>query len=556
MPSPPKSSTQKPVHPLDPLRELFTNHELLFRETYRPSEATGTVRRVAVLGGGTAGWFTALALRAQLPWLEVTVIETPSVPIIGVGEASVPSLLAFLHHYLKLDVNELYREVQPTWKQGIRFEWGLPGDYVFQAPFDWEVNGVGMLGSMGETGNVSAFTLQAALMAHDTTPVFRAGGKEQSVLGLLAFAYHLDNQRFVQYLRRVAVSRGVTHESCKIEDAELGAGADGEPEIVALRAEGDRRLSFDLYVDCSGFRSFLLGGKLGVPFQSFASSLFTDRALAFNAPHGGKIKPYTTARTMQSGWCWNIPIVEDDHLGYVYASQAISDDAALAEAKSIWPALKGERVVHFKSGRHDKAWVGNVFAIGNAYAFVEPLESTGLLMITRAITTLVRSFPIEAGAAVQRRFVNRSIGADWDRLRWFLAVHYKFNRKVASPFWAEVGVQTDVSGLQEALDLFQAMGPLSLLPRAIRTQVLEIADVYFYGLHGLDCILLGQKVPHPKLAREPSASWRARRQVAVDFAKRALPQAEALRIVASRPDWLQQLVTSPGSWVARMAPYV
>src|SRR5688572_5271165 len=102
-------------NPLEGLQALFTNHELLFREAYRPTQAEpGTVQRVGILGGGTAGWFTALALRAQLPWLDVTVIESPTIPIIGVGEASVPSLVAFLHHYLKLDITELTREVQPT----------------------------------------------------------------------------------------------------------------------------------------------------------------------------------------------------------------------------------------------------------------------------------------------------------------------------------------------------------------------------------------------------------------------------------------------------------
>ena len=114
--------------------EILKNHELALREAARP-ESTPGVRTVGILGGGTAGWLTALALRAQLPWLDVTVIESKSLPIIGVGEASVPSMIPFLHHYLKLDVAELTREVQPTWKQGIRFEWGLPGDYVFQAPF-------------------------------------------------------------------------------------------------------------------------------------------------------------------------------------------------------------------------------------------------------------------------------------------------------------------------------------------------------------------------------------------------------------------------------------
>ncbi len=502
------------------IQDVFINHELLAREAYRPPGEAGGVRTVGILGGGTASWLTALALRAQLPWLDVTVVESTSIPIIGVGEASVPSLLAFLHNYLKLDVLEFDREVMPTWKQGIRFEWGLPGDYVFQAPFDWEVNGVGMLGSMAETGNVSAFTLQAILMAKDVTPILRSGGRVQSLLPLLSFAYHLDNPRLVRYLTRTALARGVHHVDAKVVDAPLspapGGADDAEPRVTHLATDDGRRLEFDLYVDCSGFRSFLLGDKLGTAFHEYKSSLYTDSALAFNAPHAGKPRAYTTARTMESGWCWNIPMVDCDHLGYVYSSAHCSDDDAHAEARRLRPAMTNERIVRFRSGRHDRMWVGNVYAIGNAYAFVEPLESTGLLMITRAITSLVRSFPIGETQAVMKRFVNTTAGRDWDRLRWFLAAHYKFNRRLESPFWQDARAGADVSGIEHALAMFRAHGPLSLLPRAMRASLKEETDIFFYGLHGLDCILLGQKVPHPPLHREPAEGWRARRQTALD----------------------------------------
>lgn len=542
------------------MQELFTNHELLLREAHRPprDESPAGVRSVGIVGGGTAGWFTAQALRAQLPWLDVTVIETPTVPIIGVGEASVPSLVAFLHHYLKLDVGELWREVRPTWKQGIRFEWGLPGDYVFQAPFDWEVNGIGMLGSMGETGNVSAFTLQALLMARDVTPIVRVGGQLQSMLPMLAFAYHLDNARLVAFLTKTALARGVKHVDAKLAAAPLAAevGADGEPRVDHLLAEDGRQLRFDLYVDCSGFRSMILEKALGEPFRSYASSLFTDSAIAFNTPNDGKPRPYTTARTMENGWSWNIPMEESDHRGTVYSSAHCSDDEALAEAKRTWPTLEGPRQVRFRSGRHERLWVGNVIAIGNAYAFVEPLESTGLLMITRAITSLVRSFPLSEGVAVKKRLVNETVGKDWDRLRWFLAAHYKFNRRLDTRFWQEVRETVDVSGLQHALDLFQALGPLSLQPRAIRASLIESTGIFFYGLHGLDTILLGQKVPHGGAPREPTAAWRARRQKALDIVGRALPQHEALKAVRERPEWLKQLVGHPAGWVAKMAPYL
>jgi tryptophan halogenase len=545
-------------------KELFINHELLLCETSRPALASSVGGiRVGILGGGTAGWLTALALRAQLPAVDVTVIESRTLPIVGVGEASVPSMVPFLHHTLGLDVIEFTREVKPTWKQGIRFEWGLPGDYVFQAPFDWEVNGVGMLGSMAETGNVSAFTLQAILMARGVTPVIRVGGELQSFLPLLPFAYHLDNQRLVAYLRRTAVARGVRHVDRKIVDAPLASPAapDDDPRIAHLVTEGGGQLAFDLYVDCSGFRSFLLEQKLGVKFLSYASSLYTDSAIAFNAPHGGVLKPYTTARTMENGWCWNIPMVESDHLGYVYSSGHCSDDQALAEARRLWPDMTGERVIRFRSGRHARAWVGNVFAIGNAYGFVEPLESTGLVMITRAIGALLRALPAgwgggdpaSGGCAVMKRFVDKAIGHGWDQLRWFLATHYKYNRRLDSRFWREVRDGADVSGIKDTLDLFRTCGPLSLLPRAIRIDLPATTDIPFYGLSGLDCILLGQKVPYPALPREPSSTWRARRRTALDFARRAMPQADALRAAWERPGWLEQLVAHPSSWVPSMA---
>ncbi|HVY48799.1 MAG TPA: tryptophan halogenase family protein [Minicystis sp.] len=540
------------------MQELFTNHELLAREAARPRFAPESgVRRVGILGGGTAGWLTALSLRAQLPWLDVTLIESTKIPIIGVGEATVPSFVSFLHHYAKLDVHAFTREVQPTWKQGIRFEWGLPGNYAFQAPFDWDVNGIGMLGSMAETGDVSSFTVQALLMARDVAPVLREKGQLHSYLPLFSFAYHLDNPRLVRHLGREAIARGVHHVDAEIAEARLaGASADGEPEIACLVTKDGQELAFDLYVDCSGFRSTLLEKTLGVPFSSYASTLFTDRAVAFNAPHGGKLKPYTTARTMEHGWCWNIPMIESDHLGYVYSSAHASDDDALAEAKRLWPELTNERVVRFRSGRHERLWVGNVFAIGNAYAFVEPLESTGLLMTTRAITSLVRAFPLGGDQAAVKRFVNETVGRDWDRLRWFLAAHYKFNRKLDTKFWVDVRERCDASGLEPALEIFRAMGPLSLLPRAVRTSVTDVAQVYFYGIAALDCILMGQKVPYPKLTREPPDVWRARRQKAVEFARRAVPQAEALRATWGRPAWLDELVNHPSSWVTRAVPYL
>ena len=157
-----------------------------------------------------------------------------------------------------------------------------------------------------------------------------------------------------------------------------------------------------------------------------------------------------------------------------------------------------------------------------------------MLARTRAITSLVRAFPFRDDQKAVKHFVNTSIARDWDRLRWFLAAHYKFNRRSDSPFWQDVRSQVDISGLEPALELFKAKGPLSLLPRAIRTSLNESMGIFFYGLHGLDCILLGQHVPHAAIAGEPLGEWRKRRQMALDFAGKG----------------------HPAGWVSKMAPYL
>ena len=531
---------------------LFSNHEHIAYcrpVSPLPELASGpdADRRIAVVGGGTAGWLTALALRRDLPWVEVTLIESKNVPVIGVGEATVPSILPFLHSYLRIDVAALYRAVEPTWKQGIRFEWGLPGDYCFQAPFDWHINGVGMVGALREEGHINAMSLQSVLMSRDRTAILSdTDGVHRSLLSLLPFAYHLDNVRLIRFLREVAAERGVVHLDHTIRDVVR----DDRGDVTSVVVDGGQALSFDFYVDCSGFRSLLLEGVMGSKFISFADSLYTDQAVTFNLDHGGHIKPYTTARTMEHGWCWNIPMRDEDHLGYVHASRFCTADEALDEARSVFPGLRDPRVVRFRSGRHEDVWRGNVAAVGNAYAFVEPLESSGLLMICNTITALSDGLRCGKRNQAAREAVNKTIAHAWERLRWFLAIHFKFNRRSASRFWQECNRSVDVSGIQPALDLFMEGGPLGYRPRQIRER---LGGIVFYEVAGFDTILMGQQVPiHLPCELDDPAIWRQRRDAAHAIAHRALPQAEALAVVEAHPEMLMEPFATPGSWIPRV----
>src|SRR5262249_45268639 len=273
-------------------------------------------RTVGILGGGTAGYLTALALRARKPELQVTLIESSRIPVIGVGEATVPRLLDFLHgqHSLGLDIVDFYHRVLPTWKLGIKFFWGLPGDYSFQGSFQFG----SLLEPMVYRGNIHSYCLGALLQAKDRVPVFDNGdGTYTSLLHKVPFAYHLDNPRFVRYLKEEAERAGVQLLDRVIADAVLTA--DGG-EIDHLVDEDREVHRFDLYVDATGFRSLLLEKKLGSRYVSYESSLFTDSAVMANVPHNGVVKPYTTAESMDNGWCWNIPFEDGDQRRYVFSS--------------------------------------------------------------------------------------------------------------------------------------------------------------------------------------------------------------------------------------------
>jgi tryptophan 7-halogenase len=538
-------------HRLNPT-SLLANHEPLADDhLLRPQgDDPAAVRTVGVIGGGTAGYLTALALRARRPWLDVTLVESTKIPIIGVGEATVPEMLRFLHQYLGIEPAEFYASVMPTWKLGIKFEWG-PDPAGFMAPFDWGSHSIGALGALGVNGSINGFSLGSLLMMADRTAVFDVAGRPVSLMPYLPFAYHLDNARFVRYLTELAGRRGVRHVDATIAKIVLR----GDDWVDHLRTADGRDLRYDFYVDCTGFRSRLLGDALHVPFQSYAGSLFTDSAVTGNHPHGGHLKPYTTATTMGAGWCWTIPVPESDHLGYVYSSAAIPDDEAGTELSGRFPGIADLKQVRFRSGRHKEAWRGNVMAVGNSYAFVEPLESSGLLMITGTLQLLVSSLPATWSRPTARAVVNRFVGAKWDALRWFLAIHYRFNTRLDTPFWKEARSLTDVSGIQPLLDIYASGAPLARQDRFLQHAMKDAAPPVF-ELAGVDNILLGQHVPAQLLpANETPDQWRMRWLAASALVRRAMPQREALAAFRSDPRLLRALFDDPSSWVGRDRKY-
>jgi tryptophan 7-halogenase len=515
----------------------------------QPAAAPDAYRTVGIVGGGTAGYLTALALRARRPELQVTLIESSRIPVIGVGEATVPRLLDFLHgqHNLGLDIVDFYHRVLPTWKLGIKFYWGLPGDYAFHGSFQFG----SLLEPMVYRGNIDAYCLGALLQARDRVPVFGNGdGSYTSLLHKVPFAYHLDNPRFVRYLKDEAERFGVRLLDRMIVDAALSA--DGE-EIDHLIDEDREQHRFDLYIDATGFRSFLIERKLGSRYISYASSLFTDSAVMANVPHDGIVKPYTTAESMDHGWCWNIPFEDEDHRGYVFSSAFCSVDEAVAEMRRKNPAMSEPWSLKFRSGRHEHFWKGNVVAVGNSYAFVEPLESTAIQMLNLELDLLTSHFPASRSDAAVKHALTTKINGMWDNLCGFLAIHYKFNRKFDTPFWRECRARADLFTAQERVEVFRERAPLmysSSLFRGVDPFKSDSASDFFSQEYAYDVVLAGQQVPAKYIVpAESRSAFETRMKLLDEMVDWALPQAEALRLLREDPDSLFSIKESSESWI-------
>ena len=497
---------------------------------------------VGIIGGGTAGYFTALALRRCYPDLRVTLIESSKIPIIGVGEATTPPLVAFLHGMLGLDIHDLYRDVLPTWKLGIHFAWGPPGGFNY--PFSWG----DLADAEAHDGSIERASIGSLLMRAKRAPMVERDGELVSLLPSVRFAYHLDNRRFVRWLKKHAERAGVEYLDAEIADVVVRAGGEGEPEVDHLVTKDNQRLSFGFVVDCTGFRSLVVGKTLGSPFHSYASTLYCDRACVADVPHDGTVKPYTLAETMSSGWCWNIPMRDCDHRGYVFSSAFCTEEQAAEEMRAKNPGMSEPWFVKFRSGRHEHFWRGNTVSIGNAYGFVEPLESTALHMVIVEITRLVRLLDADRDGTVDRDrgAVNQRIGAHWDYLRWFLGVHYRFNRRLDTPFWQHCRTEVDIGDFAAVVEDFQRLGPLTSrgVPRP--------PDAIF-GPGGIDIMLLGQQVrPGSFAPSTDTATWNAKCAERGAILARAVPTHVAFDELARRPELLDELVSGERSWVTEM----
>jgi tryptophan halogenase len=391
---------------------------------------------------------------------------------------------------LQIDPGEFYREVQATWKLGIRFLWGpRPSfNYTFGRQMDWKWEKLAKNNGFYCEDNFDYVDLHSALMMHDMVFVRQANG--DPLIGR-NFGIHIENHRFVAYLEKLAGRLGVQI----VDDTVNEVRRDGNG-VAALHLASGAVQTADLYVDSSGFRSLLLGQSLGEPFVSFAPSLFCDRAVAGGWDRAAEIiKPYTTAETMNSGWCWQIEHEDRIHRGYVYSSAFISDADAEEEIRAKNPKFGSSWLVRFRSGRHRLSWVQNVVAIGNASGFVEPLEATALAVICdqcRFVADTLADCDRQLNQTLINNY-NGLVALAWDGIRNFLSIHYKFNRRLDTPFWRACLQDVDLAGARGLVDYFHENGPSTYA----RNTLIHGTDIF--GLEGYLAMLVGQKVPYRKV---------------------------------------------------------
>jgi hypothetical protein len=453
------------------------------------------IKRIVIVGGGSAGWMTASYLSKALRNVEqITVVESPVIGTIGVGEATFSTIKLFFD-YLGLRERDWMPECSGAYKLAIRFVNWTKAKGHFYHPFQRYEMASGMtaadwwlkLERGEEPFDYACFTiphlcdamrspryLDGTVFDEKVSDFFseRCSPPNATILGhsvQYPYAYHFNAAELAKFLAGYAMERGVVQVLDEVIEVPLGE--DGS--IAGIRTKEHGILSADLYVDCSGFRGLLINQALGEPFISFNDTLLNDSAVAIQVPRNIEqdgIRPYTTAHAHNAGWSWNIPLYGRDGTGYVYCSQFIDKEEAEREFREfLGPAADKSRANHIKMriGRCRNAWVKNCVAIGLAGGFVEPLESTGIFFIQHGIEELVNHIP--ASCDIDEDLVasyNKTIGQCVDGVREFLTIHYYASDRADTPFWKATKQIALPDSLRERLRIWKARlpGPRNIYP--------------------------------------------------------------------------------------------
>jgi tryptophan halogenase len=415
------------------------------------------VKKVVIVGGGTAGWMTAASLAKLIGKnLDITLIESDEIGTVGVGEATIPTMMT-LHQLLKINEQEFMAEVQATFKLGISFEnwknvdqsyihsFGFTGQDCWAAGFQHFWLKGKERGISKEFGDYSV-ELQAAKA--NKFAVLPNNG--------LNYAYHIDASLYAKFLRRLAER----HNTKRVEGKITVVNQHDNGDIKSVVLASGKIIQGDLFIDCSGFAGLLIEKTLNTEFEDWSQWLPCDSAIAVQTRSVRDPIPYTRAIARESGWQWRIPLQSRVGNGLVFCSKYLTDQEA---TQTLLSNLEGEvltepRVIKFRTGQRTQHWNRNCIALGLAGGFVEPLESTSIHLIQRGIIRLMQMFPFDGVVEPDVQEFNTQMKDEFYFIRDFIVMHYHLTERTDTEFWRHCKTMKIPDSLQHRLDLFKKTG--------------------------------------------------------------------------------------------------
>ena len=422
------------------------------------------IKKVVIVGGGTAGWMTAAALSKVLgSQIDIRLIESDEIGIVGVGEATIPQIRLF-NATLGIDEDDFIRKTQASFKLAIEFVgWGSPETRYLHAFGPVGGRDLGLIPFYqywikqrlaGKADDIGSYSLNT--IASRQNRFMRSADVANSPLSDIAHAFHFDAGLYARYLRGLSEARGVMRTEGKVVETRLRA-EDGFIESVVL--ESGEVVAGELFVDCSGFRGLLIEQALKTGYHDWSHWLPCNRAMAVPCASAGALTPFTRSTVRSAGWQWRIPLQHRIGNGYVYRSDYISDDEAAATllANLDGEALADPRPLRFITGMRKKFWNRNCVAVGLASGFMEPLESTSIHFIQSSVARLVSFFPDASFDQTDIDEYNRQLKFEFERSRDFIILHYKANDR-PEPLWKRCRQMEVPDTLAHKMELFLSHG--------------------------------------------------------------------------------------------------
>ncbi|MDO8341613.1 MAG: tryptophan 7-halogenase [Cellvibrio sp.] len=425
-------------------------------------------KKILIVGGGTAGWMAANLLATHWHDVEICLLESSDIGIIGVGEGSTPHLKFFFDE-VGIAESEWMPRCNATYKNGISFfDWSsLPGFKSYFHPFPAQTDDIFTVPAFfsnisarmqGYSANVHPdhYFLETYITQQNLGPI----PTENFPFGV-AYGYHFDSGLLGQYLAEKAVSSGVKRVFGTVTEVLMNQNG----ELASVRLDDDSLLAADFFIDCSGFKSLLLQGALKATYTSFKENLFNNAAVVIPTPMSAIIPPETKATALSNGWAWKIPLTNRYGNGYVYSADYITPEQAEMELRQHLGMLDSDvtaRHLQMTVGRVEKHWEKNCVAVGLSQGFIEPLEATALALSFNTISGFIKAYEKGAYTNQFEDAFNKEINARFDGVRDYIVCHYKVNQRKDTDYWKDNAANPHVSEtLNQILRFWQRGGDFS-----------------------------------------------------------------------------------------------